>query len=73
MLRNSTSPGYQVKDQDDQRYNKQEMDQAAGNVKTEPEKPQDYENYEDCPQHLSLSNWRCVRDSVPSRAHASSS
>jgi hypothetical protein len=41
VSRDSASSGYKVKDQHDQRYYQQEMNQAAGNVKAESQQPQD--------------------------------
>jgi hypothetical protein len=48
----SPASGYQVKDQNDQGYNEQNMDQSSGNVKGETEKPQDENDDEYCPEHF---------------------
>jgi hypothetical protein len=51
-MRNLASSGYQIKDQDDQRNHQQEMNEAAGDVKTESEKPENQQDHEYCPEHF---------------------
>jgi hypothetical protein len=43
--------GDQVEDQNDQRYNQQKVNQAAGYMEAETQQPQNQENYENCPKH----------------------
>lgn len=50
-----TSSAKQVEEKDYQRYNQQEMDQAAGDVKAEAENPHDENDNKDCPEHRHLS------------------
>jgi hypothetical protein len=52
VSRDSASSCHQVKDKDDQCYHQQEMNQAAGDVKAESEKPENQEDYEYCPEHF---------------------
>jgi hypothetical protein len=52
VSRDSASSGYQVEDQDDQSHHQQEMNQAAGDVKAESEKPENQEDYEYRPEHF---------------------
>jgi hypothetical protein len=48
----TTPPGEQIKDQNGQGDYEQNVNQTAGDVETESQKPQD-ENYdEDCPKHM---------------------
>jgi hypothetical protein len=42
---------HQVKDQDDHRHDQKDVDEAAGKVKAETQKPQNEKNYENCPKH----------------------
>jgi hypothetical protein len=46
--------GYQVEDQNNNRYNDQQMNQAATDMEAEAEQPQNQENYENCPKHILL-------------------
>jgi hypothetical protein len=46
------SPFQQIDDQDDYCHDQQNVNQAAGNMKAEAEQPQDYKDYENCPQHI---------------------
>jgi hypothetical protein len=45
------SAAKQVEEKDYQGYDQQEMDQAAGDVETEAEKPHDQNDNKDCPKH----------------------
>jgi hypothetical protein len=51
--RTSTS-AQQVDDQNHQPYNQQQVDQTSTNVQTEAQKPQNYENNENRPKHMTL-------------------
>jgi hypothetical protein len=48
------SPAHQVNDQDHQRYDQKQVNQAAGHVETEAEKPQNQKQNKDCPKHSDL-------------------
>ena len=48
----SASSGHQVKDENDQRHNQQNVDQAAGNVKAEAEQATGLKELQDRPKHL---------------------
>jgi hypothetical protein len=41
----------QVEDQDDQRYDQQKMNQAAGDMKAETQEPENENDDKDCPKH----------------------
>jgi hypothetical protein len=49
----ATPAADQVNDQDHHCDDQQDMDEAAGHVKAEAEKPQNQQNYKDCPKHKS--------------------
>lgn len=51
VLRNS-STRQQVDDQDNQRNHQQQVNEAAGHVKAEPQKPENQKHYENCPKHV---------------------
>jgi hypothetical protein len=48
----STASADQVEDQDDQRDHQQKMNQAAGYVETETQKPQNQNDNQNCPKHI---------------------
>src|SRR5579863_2747774 len=52
---NGATPGDQVDDQNDQRDDQQNMNQAAGNVQSKAEKPEDKKDYKDRPKHVDTS------------------
>ncbi len=45
-------PFPQVDDENDDCYDKQNMNQAAGNMKAEAQQPEDHEDRENCPKHF---------------------
>jgi hypothetical protein len=47
----TSASGYQIEDQDDQRYDQQKVNQAAGNMKAETQEPQNEDDDKDCPKH----------------------
>jgi hypothetical protein len=48
----STASADQVEDQDDQRDHQQKVNQAAGYVETETQKPQNQNDNQNCPKHI---------------------
>jgi len=57
----AASAGDQVEDQDDDRYDDENVDQAAADVQGKSEEPHHDENYEDCPKHNDLSGGEGAR------------
>jgi hypothetical protein len=49
---NATAARDQVEEQDDQSDHEQNVNQAARNMKAEPQQPQDQKNHENCPKHI---------------------
>jgi hypothetical protein len=48
----ATSPsGQQVEDQNDHRQYQKQVNQGAGYMEAETQKPENQKNYEDCPEH----------------------
>jgi hypothetical protein len=45
------SAGDQVEDKDDQRYDQEKMNQAAGYMKAEAQEPQNQNDNKNCPEH----------------------
>ena len=45
------SPAYQVENKNNQRYNQEKMNKSAGNMEAETQKPQNENDYKDCPKH----------------------
>ena len=45
------SSGDQVDDQDDERYDQQNVNQGAGNVEAETQQPENEKDDKDCPKH----------------------
>jgi hypothetical protein len=43
---------YQVKDQDDDCHNDQNVNQTAAYMEREAQQPQNQKNYKDCPEHF---------------------
>jgi len=41
-----------VNDENYKRHHKQQVDQTAGHMETEAEKPQNQKHYENCPKHI---------------------
>jgi len=58
-LLNGPTSGHQVDDQDDQRDHQQNVNQSAGYVQGETKKPQDQQDYEDCPKHIQHTFLEC--------------
>lgn len=50
-LQCAASSGDEVEDEDDQRYDQQEVNQTAGNVEAEPEDPKNQDYDKNCPKH----------------------
>jgi hypothetical protein len=66
---NSTAPGHQVEDQDDQRNHQQNVNQTTGNVEAESQKPQNQNDDKNCPEHIhSFPALRAPETSNPARA-----
>ena len=71
---NAAASGNQVDDEDDQRDDQQKVDQAAGDVKAEAQKPQNHKNDDNCPKHIQhLSRMRTPETRGPAQAHATHS
>jgi hypothetical protein len=51
-LRRAPAAGYQVKDQNDQRHDQQNVNESTGKVQTETQKPKNEKDHENCPQHI---------------------
>ena len=67
---NAAASGNQVDDEDDQRDDQQKVDQAAGDVKAEAQKPQHHKDDENCPKHMhSFSALRAPETGDPARTH----
>jgi len=47
----ASTPGDQVVDQDDDRYDEQNVDEAAADMEREAEEPKNDENDNNCPKH----------------------
>ena len=50
---NGPASAHQVKDEDHDRYNQQQVDEASTHMKTETQQPQNSQNNDDRPKHLS--------------------
>jgi hypothetical protein len=46
-----TAAGEKVEDKNDDRNHEKQVDEAARDMQAEAEKPEDNEDYEDCPEH----------------------
>jgi hypothetical protein len=46
-----SASGQQVEDQDDYRQYQKQVNQGAGYMEAETQKPENQKNYEDCPEH----------------------
>jgi hypothetical protein len=44
-------PGDQVDDQDNERYDQQKVNQAAGDMEAETQQPENEKDDKDCPKH----------------------
>jgi hypothetical protein len=51
-LERASAAGDQVEDQEDDRENQQDVDQTAGDMKSETEEPENEQDYKDCPKHV---------------------
>jgi len=58
---NAAASGDQVDDEDDQRDDQQKVDQAAGDVKAEAQKPQNQKDNENGPKHIRHTSLACGR------------
>jgi hypothetical protein len=51
----AAASAYQIKDQDDDGNDDQNVDQATADMEGEAEKPQNHKNHENCPKHRNSS------------------
>jgi demethoxyubiquinone hydroxylase (CLK1/Coq7/Cat5 family) len=55
-LENAAASGDKVEDQNDQCYEQQKVNQAAGNMKAEAQQPKNQNDHKNSPEHMHLFN-----------------